>query len=84
MNLYGIYDIITKYWDLALIYWVKRLAGALSADFRVTDCAARLGRDEFALIMMNVSWGIKPRICDIIDGINEKMTDISEAFPRPL
>lgn len=60
---------------------LKKLSKALVAEFRVIDCVARFGGDEFAVIMMNSTSETKEIIRSKMNKINEKMHDTSDGLP---
>ncbi len=58
-----------------------RLATALSDAFRSTDFPCRIENDRFAVIMTNMSTGLRGVIADKIERVNATLADDSEDLP---
>lgn len=61
---------------------LKKLARILVGKFRAADCIARLGDDEFVVIMMNASEAVKGRIQRTFDDINSEMQVSMDDLPQ--
>ena len=61
---------------------LKKVAGALSSAFRSTDLPCRIGGDEFAVIVTNVSPSLKNVIVEKINQIVKDLFDDSDGLPK--
>ena len=61
---------------------LKRVAKMLEDSFRATDYPARIGGDEFAVLLTNVTEDQKDIIQDKITHINDKLLHPSKGMPR--
>ena len=60
---------------------LKKFSTILTEEFRSIDCIARVGGDEFVVIMMNVTHELKPHICDAVGRINRNLADSRDELP---
>ena len=60
---------------------LKKVARTLSHTFRATDFPCRIGGDEFAIIITDVSPSFKDVIVDKIDQILHNLRDVSDGLP---
>ena len=61
---------------------LKKVAGLLEETFRDTDIAARIGGDEFAVIVVDITKDMKEVVRDKINNINNELLNPSEDLPR--
>lgn len=60
---------------------LKKVAYLLKNEFRNIDFACRVGGDEFAVIMVDVTYDQKNTISDRIAEVNKKLTDQDDGMP---
>jgi len=64
-------------------HYIKKAAKIIKSNLRKNDIAARIGGDEFAVILTNTSYQTAQKICTrIINGFIE--INNKENFPEPL
>ena len=61
---------------------LKKVAGLLEETFRDTDIAARIGGDEFAVIVVDITKDMKEVVRDKINNINNELLNPSEDLAR--
>lgn len=61
---------------------LKKVAKLLEESFRSSDYAARIGGDEFAVIVTEAAPEMKSAIVKKISGINEKLMNPSDGLPK--
>lgn len=61
---------------------LKRVAKLLTDDFRSADFPARIGGDEFAVIMTHITADMKPMVKHKIDCLNEKLLHPDDDLPK--
>lgn len=61
---------------------LKKVADVIKNTFRSQDCVARIGGDEFAVIMVGSMEKIKPVISLKADSMNEKLAFPEDGLPR--
>ena len=61
---------------------LKKVAKLLEEGFRATDYAARIGGDEFAVILTEVNEDMKTVIREKVDNINEILKNPENGLPR--
>lgn len=60
---------------------LKKISGLLMSSFRITDYPCRMGGDEFAVIMTEVTPDLKPVITAKIDRVRAGLRDTSDGLP---
>ena len=60
---------------------LQKVAGQLDRNFRHTDYPCRIGGDEFAVIMTNVSFPVKGKVREKLHHIGEALRDTSDGLP---
>lgn len=60
---------------------LKKLAGLLTSTFRSSDYPARIGGDEFAVLMDNITWENRDAIREKISLINDTLQNPEDALP---
>lgn len=60
---------------------LKKVARLIEKSFRTTDFAARIGRDEFAVILVDVMPGFKSVIRNKINAMNKMLQEPADGLP---
>ena len=60
---------------------LKRVASLLKTAFRTIDYICRIGGDEFAIVMVDMTSGLQYTIQDKIDAINDELAHPAEGLP---
>ena len=61
---------------------LKRVANLLQTTFRSIDHICRIGGDEFAVIMVEMTSDLRCTICEKIDFINEELAKPVDSMPK--
>lgn len=60
---------------------LKKVAGLLAQSFRSTDRPARIGGDEFAVLLMGTTYQQRERIGQKVEELNQRLQDPDDGLP---
>ena len=60
---------------------LKKVADRLKRAFRIIDYVCRIGGDEFAIIMVEMTSDLKYTIEEKVDWINQELADTGDGLP---
>lgn len=61
---------------------LKKVSDRLRRSFRSSDYMFRIGGDEFAVIMIDVSESLKPTVAEKLSLLRESLADTSDGLPK--